>query len=113
MINGYINLIWILEFDGGFEQLFILFLEEEVNWRVVVNIIDLGEGKVVYVEFGLLILGEEYVFQLQSCNSINCFLFVDDIRVIVKGRSKISQYVFFRILDGCIYMLIFKLKIGF
>lgn len=90
MINGYINVMWVLEFDGGFEQLFILLLKEGEIWRIVENIIDFGEGKVVYVEFGLLILGEEYLFYLQSCNSINCFLFVDDIRVIVKGRSKIS-----------------------
>lgn len=90
MTNGYINVTWVSEFDGGLEQLFILSLEEEANRRVVANITDPGEGKVAHVEFGPLTPGEEHVFQLQSCNSINCSSFVDDIRVTVKGRSKIS-----------------------
>uniref|UniRef100_A0A8W8NUD1 Fibronectin type-III domain-containing protein n=1 Tax=Magallana gigas TaxID=29159 RepID=A0A8W8NUD1_MAGGI len=85
MTNGYINLTWISEFDGGLEQLFILSLQEGANWRVVANITDPGEGKLPHVEFGPLTPGEEHLFQLQSCNSINCSSFFDDIRVTVKG----------------------------
>lgn len=90
MTDGYINVTWVSEFDGGLEQLFILSLKEGENWRIVANITDPGEGKVAHAEFGPLTPGEEHLFHLQSCNSINCSLFVDDIRVTVKGRSKIS-----------------------
>eukprot|EP00105_Crassostrea_gigas_P005399 XP_011418984.1 PREDICTED: synaptogenesis protein syg-2-like [Crassostrea gigas] len=85
MTDGYINVTWVSEFDGGLEQLFILSLKEGENWRIVANITDPGEGKVAHAEFGPLTPGEEHLFHLQSCNSINCSLFVDDIRVTVKG----------------------------
>lgn len=82
--NGYINLTWISEFNGGPEQFFILSLKEGSNKRVVANITDPGEGKLAHTEIGPLTSEMEHFFYLQSCNSINCSSFVDDIKVTVK-----------------------------
>lgn len=90
MNNGYINLTWISEFNGGLEQFFILSLKEGANWRVVANITDPGEGELAHTEFGPLTPEMEHLFHLQSCNSINCSSFVDDIKVTVKGRNQIN-----------------------
>lgn len=55
--GGYINLIWVLGFNGGLEQFFIILKWNDNEWEVVVNIIDMGKGRVIYVEIGLFSLG--------------------------------------------------------
>lgn len=84
MSNGYINLTWFSEFNGGREQLFILCLKEGSKWTVVSNITDPGEGKLAHTEVGPLTPEKEHLFRLQSCNSINCSAYVDGIKVTVK-----------------------------
>eukprot|EP00105_Crassostrea_gigas_P021864 XP_011441165.1 PREDICTED: uncharacterized protein LOC105337926 [Crassostrea gigas] len=85
--NRYINLTWISGFNGGYDQFFILYLNEGSTWTEERNLTDPGEGREVQFDHGPLTPGSEYWFRLQSCNKINCSSTPDDVRAVVKGES--------------------------
>lgn len=49
-VFGNVNLMWVLGFNGGMDQFFIVIIKSGFEWKDVVNFIDFGEGKVVYFE---------------------------------------------------------------
>eukprot|EP00105_Crassostrea_gigas_P020771 XP_011439650.1 PREDICTED: uncharacterized protein LOC105336863 isoform X2 [Crassostrea gigas] len=87
---GSVNLTWVSGFNGGPEQLFILYVMEGSNWKVIGNVSDPGEGRLVHFDPGFLSPGQEYSFRIQSCNMINCSLLSADTRVTVKAISSQS-----------------------
>nr|XP_034318728.1 uncharacterized protein LOC105336863 isoform X1 [Crassostrea gigas] len=87
---GSVNLTWVSGFNGGPEQLFILYVMEGSNWKVIGNVSDPGEGRLVHFDPGFLSPGQEYSFRIQSCNRINCSLLFADTRVTVKAISSQS-----------------------
>ncbi|XP_065931361.1 uncharacterized protein [Magallana gigas] len=82
---GSVNLTWVSGFNGGPEQFFILSAMEGPNWKVIGNVSDPGEGRLVYFDPEFLSPGQEYLFRIQSCNRINCSLLSADTRVTVKA----------------------------
>uniref|UniRef100_A0A8W8P7N7 Uncharacterized protein n=1 Tax=Magallana gigas TaxID=29159 RepID=A0A8W8P7N7_MAGGI len=84
--NGSVSLTWVSGFNGGPEQFFILYAMEGSNWKVIGNVSDPREGRLVYFDPGFLSPGQEYSFRIQSCNRINCSLLSADTRVRVKGE---------------------------
>ncbi|XP_062602467.1 uncharacterized protein LOC134264193 [Saccostrea cucullata] len=69
---GYINFTWVSNFNGGTEQFFILSQKQDSEWIQVANLTDPGEGNMVYHDLGPLTPGQQYWYQLESCNRINC-----------------------------------------
>uniref|UniRef100_A0A8W8P1E0 Uncharacterized protein n=1 Tax=Magallana gigas TaxID=29159 RepID=A0A8W8P1E0_MAGGI len=84
--NGSVSLTWVSGFNGGPEQFFILYAMEGSNWKVIGNVSDPGEGRLVYFDPGFLSPGQEYSFRIQSCNRINCSILSADTRVTVKDN---------------------------
>ena len=84
--NSSVSLTWVSGFNGGPEQFFILYAMEGSNWKVIGNVSDPGEGRLVHFDPGFLSPGQEYSFRIQSCNMINCSLLSADTRVTVKGK---------------------------
>ncbi|XP_052692711.1 uncharacterized protein LOC128170990 [Crassostrea angulata] len=84
--NSSVSLTWVSGFNGGPEQFFILYAMEGSNWKVIGNVSDPGEGRLVYFDPGFLSPGQEYSFRIQSCNRINCSLLSADTKVTVKGN---------------------------
>ncbi|XP_052692710.1 uncharacterized protein LOC128170988 isoform X2 [Crassostrea angulata] len=84
--NSSVSLTWVSGFNGGPEQFFILYAMEGSNWKVIGNVSDPGEGRLVYFDPGFLSPGQEYSFRIQSCNRINCSLLSADTRVTVKDN---------------------------
>ncbi|XP_052692708.1 uncharacterized protein LOC128170987 [Crassostrea angulata] len=91
--NRYINLTWISGFNGGYDQFFILYLNEGSTWTEERNLTDPGEGREVKFDHGPLTPGSEYWFWLQSCNKINCSSTFDDVRAVVKGNLLKRSYL--------------------
>lgn len=56
-VSGYVNMMWILGFNGGLEQFFILWMRDDIDWKIIVNLIDFGKGGMVNFEYGFLIFG--------------------------------------------------------
>lgn len=77
--------MWVLGFNGGLEQVFIVLIRSDFGWKNVVNFIDFGEGKVVYFEIKYLNLGQIVWYCFESCNEINCFIYLVEIEIYVKG----------------------------
>nr|XP_022305650.1 uncharacterized protein LOC111112446 isoform X3 [Crassostrea virginica] len=88
--SGYINVTWVSEFDGGKQQYFILSIKVGLEWKKVANLSDPGQGKVVYFESERLNAGQEYWFQLKSCNIINCSKESPEITITVKAETRMS-----------------------
>lgn len=90
---GDVNLTWVSGFNGGPEQFFILSAMEGPAWKVIGNVSDPGEGRLVHFDPGFFTPGQEYSFRIYSCNRINCSLLSADTRVTVKGKPwKIKPY---------------------
>ncbi|XP_062595951.1 uncharacterized protein LOC134257340 isoform X2 [Saccostrea cucullata] len=86
--RGYVNLTWISNFNGGPEQFFILSHMKESGWTFVENLTDSGEGNLRYHDLGPLTPGLEYLYQLESCNRINCSLSPREVKVKVKATEQ-------------------------
>nr|XP_034322741.1 uncharacterized protein LOC109617562 isoform X2 [Crassostrea gigas] len=84
--NGSVSLTWVSGFNGGPEQFFVLYAMGSSNWKVIGNVSDPGEGRLVYFDPGFLFPGQEYSFRIQSCNKINCSLLSAATRVTVKDN---------------------------
>ncbi|XP_078329233.1 uncharacterized protein LOC111113634 isoform X1 [Crassostrea virginica] len=84
--SGYINLRWVSGFDGGKPQYFILSKNDGLEWVEVANISDPGEGKVVIFESKRLNAGQQYWYQLKSCNIINCSKESLEVKITVKAE---------------------------
>nr|XP_022309564.1 uncharacterized protein LOC111115200 [Crassostrea virginica]XP_022309565.1 uncharacterized protein LOC111115200 [Crassostrea virginica] len=87
--SGYINLTWVAGFDGGKEQHFILSKKDRLGWQEVANLSDPGQGRVVHYESGRLKAGQEYWYELKSCNIINCSKELE-IKITVKAQQRLS-----------------------
>ncbi|XP_062605647.1 hemicentin-1-like [Saccostrea cucullata] len=92
--RGYVNLSWISNFNGGPEQFFILSQMKESGWASIENLTDSGEGNLRYHDLGPLTPGLEYLYQLESCNRINCSLSPREVKVIVKAPPISSSSLF-------------------
>lgn len=77
-------------FDGGKPQYFILSKKDGLEWVEVANISDPGEGKVVIFESKRLNAGQQYRYQLKSCNIINCSKESLEVNITVKGKMDIQ-----------------------
>uniref|UniRef100_K1Q929 Uncharacterized protein n=1 Tax=Magallana gigas TaxID=29159 RepID=K1Q929_MAGGI len=84
--NGSVSLTWVSGFNGGPEQFFLLYAMEGSNWKVIGNVSDPGEGRLVFFDPRFLSPGQEYSFRIQSCNRMNCSLLSADTKVTVKGK---------------------------
>ena len=84
--SGYINVTWVSEFDGGKQQYFILSQKEGLEWKEVANLSDPGQDRVVHYESGRLNAGQEYWYELKSCNIINCSKELAQVKITVKGK---------------------------
>nr|XP_022304826.1 uncharacterized protein LOC111111928 [Crassostrea virginica] len=88
--SGYINLTWVSGFDGGKKQHFILSKKDQFRWEEVANLSDPGQGQVVYFESGRLNAGQEYLYELKSCNIINCSKKSVELKMTVKAEPRPS-----------------------
>uniref|UniRef100_A0A8W8P3Z9 Uncharacterized protein n=1 Tax=Magallana gigas TaxID=29159 RepID=A0A8W8P3Z9_MAGGI len=108
--NSSVSLTWVSGFSGGPEQFFILYAMEGSNWKVIGNVSDPGEGRLVYFDPGFLSPGQEYSFRIQSCNRINCSLLSANTKVTVKGevtsRSCIIAISLLSILLGLTWFMV-------
>ena len=77
-------------FDGGKVQHFILSVKDQFRWQEVANLSDPGQGRVVHYESGRLNAGQEYWYQLKSCNIINCSNESAEITITAKGKMDIQ-----------------------
>eukprot|EP00105_Crassostrea_gigas_P041559 XP_019925707.1 PREDICTED: uncharacterized protein LOC105335173 [Crassostrea gigas] len=84
--NGSVSLTWVSGFNGGPEQFFLLYAMEGSNWKVIGNVSDPGEGRLVFFDPRFLSPGQEYSFRIQSCNRMNCSLLSADTKVTVKDN---------------------------
>lgn len=50
-------MIWVLGFNEGLDQFFVIFRKNGKEWEYVGNLLDFGEGSVMYFEVRILILG--------------------------------------------------------
>ena len=73
-------------FDGGNEQHFILSKKDQFGWQEVANLSDPGQDRVVHYESGRLKAGQEYWYELKSCNIINCSKELAQVKITVKGK---------------------------
>ena len=87
--SGYINLTWVAGFDGGREQHFILSKKDRFGWQEVANLSDPGQGRVVHYKSGHLNAGQEYLYELKSCNIINCSKALSQVKITFKGKMGI------------------------
>lgn len=85
---GSVNLTWVSGFNGGPEQFFILSAMEGPTWKVIGNLSDPGEGRLVHFDPGPLTPGQKYSFRVLGCNRINCSLL--SAKVTVKAISSQS-----------------------
>nr|XP_022303195.1 uncharacterized protein LOC111110851 isoform X2 [Crassostrea virginica] len=88
--SGYINLTWVSGFDGGKEQHFILSIRDRFGWQELANLSDPGQGRVVHYASGRLNAGQEYWYQLKSCNIINCSKESANITITAKAEPRLS-----------------------
>lgn len=72
-------------FNGGMDQVFIVSIKSDLEWKNVANLTDPGEGKVVYFETKHSYPGETVWYRIESCNRINCSMQSVDFKVYVKG----------------------------
>ena len=77
-------------FDGGKEQHFILSIRDRFGWQELANLSDPGQGRVVHYASGRLNAGQEYWYQLKSCNIINCSKESANITITAKGKMDIQ-----------------------
>ncbi|XP_061170397.1 uncharacterized protein LOC133179720 [Saccostrea echinata] len=89
--SGYVSLTWVSNFNGGPEQIFILSKKKGSSWTFVQNLTDPGEMNMGYYDLGPLVPGQEYLYQLESCNRINCSLSPVEVQFIVQARSSPSS----------------------
>nr|XP_022305671.1 uncharacterized protein LOC111112453 [Crassostrea virginica] len=88
--SGYINLTWVSGFDGGKQQHFILSKKDRFGWQEVANMSDPGQDRVVHYESGRLNAGQEYWYELKSCNLINCSKELVQVKITVKAQQRLS-----------------------
>nr|XP_022304465.1 uncharacterized protein LOC111111660 [Crassostrea virginica] len=88
--SGYINLTWVAGFDGGKEQHFILSKKDRFGWQEVANLSDPGQGRLVHYDSGRLNAGQEYWYELKSCNIINCSKELAQVKITVKAQQRLS-----------------------
>nr|XP_022304147.1 uncharacterized protein LOC111111446 isoform X1 [Crassostrea virginica] len=88
--SGYINLTWVSGFDGGKQQHFILSKMDRFGWQEMANMSDPGQGRVVHYESGRLNAGQEYWYELKSCNIINCSKELAQVKITVKAQQRLS-----------------------
>lgn len=82
-------------FDGGKPQYFILSKNDGLEWVEVANISDPGEGKVVIFESKRLNAGQQYWYQLKSCNIINCSKESLEVKITVKGKMDFQWQLYY------------------
>ena len=73
-------------FDGGKQQHFILSVNDRFGWQEVANLSDPGQGRLVHYDSGRLNAGQEYWYELKSCNIINCSKELAQVKITVKGK---------------------------
>ncbi|XP_062595952.1 carcinoembryonic antigen-related cell adhesion molecule 5-like [Saccostrea cucullata] len=107
---GFVNLTWISNFNGGPEQFFILYQKEGSSWIQDANLTDPGEGNIGHYDPGPLTPGQQYWYQLESCNRINCSLSPREVKVKVKAPPISSSALFG---DNTMLVLVGASAVGF